>query len=64
MASLDSFLNFIIPLGAVLFFGFIMYKAIGPELRRFGRWIKSFFDEGEAPVETGPQIGGTIVYTK
>ena len=43
MAGIDSFLNIAIPVGIILWFGFIIYKGVQPQADAFGRWIAQTF---------------------
>lgn len=47
MASLDAFLDFVIPPAIFLVFGFMIYRAFGDEFRKFGRWIKKLMTPKE-----------------
>jgi hypothetical protein len=41
--TLDSFLNFMIPFGIVIFFSALIYWKLREPLNTFGRWLKSLF---------------------
>lgn len=58
---IDSLLNIVIPIGAILFFGFAAFKAFGPQIRHFVEWIKEMFS-GETKQQKVDSFGGTIVY--
>lgn len=54
--TVDSFLNIIVPIGAIAFFGFVLFKAFGNEVKRFGEWIvDKLSDEHRAP-KIDPQL--------
>ena len=44
MASLDSFLNFIIPIGIIIFFVGLLYSKLKTEIHTFFDWIKGLFE--------------------
>jgi len=41
--GLDSFLNIVIPIGIILFFGGLIYIKLKEPIDAFFRWIKSLF---------------------
>ena len=55
MANFDAILNIAIPIGIVLFFGFLMYDKLREPLGRFVDWIKSLFEKGKEKMEEGKQ---------
>ena len=61
MGGVDSFLNAVIPIGAILFFGFAIFKAFAPQFREFGEWIRGIFAGKKEKVD--PMYGGSIQYT-
>jgi len=59
MASLDSFLNFVIPIGIVIFFVGLLYSKLKTEINQFFSWIKSLF---ESTAENLPEARPQIIY--
>jgi len=55
MSGIDDFLNIIVPLGAIVFMGVIMFRAFGSEMRRFGEWIKEKFTRDSPGPRIDPQ---------
>jgi len=41
--GLDTFLNFAIPIGIILWFGFIIYRGVKPQADAFFAWVKQSF---------------------
>jgi len=58
MVSLDSFLNFIIPIGIITFFVGILYSKLKVEIHQLIDWIKGLFESTieNIPETTRPQI--------
>jgi hypothetical protein len=59
MVTLDSFLNFAVPLGIVLFFVGLLYSKLKNEIHAFINWIKRLFDSG---VDNIPEPRSHIIY--
>jgi len=57
MVTLDSFLNFAIPIGIIIFFVGILYSKLKNEIHSGLNWIKGLFATTiEKIPETRPQI--------
>jgi hypothetical protein len=64
--TLDSILNFVIPLAVFVMFGFMVYKNFGTEIDKLVVWIKKQMAEKEqpqqVPINNPYMADGTIVY--
>lgn len=59
MAGLDSFLNFAIPVGIVIFFVGLLYSKLKVEIHTFFSWIKGLF---ETTSDNLPEMRPQIIY--
>jgi hypothetical protein len=50
--GLDAALNFLVPIGVFILFGFIMWRAFGNEISGFVSWIKEMW----SPSPEVPQV--------
>jgi len=59
--SLDSFLNIIIPIGVIIFFGGILYMKLKEPIHAFIDWMKSLFQAGAEKINV-PEPRPYIIY--
>jgi hypothetical protein len=62
MASLDSFLNVIIPIGIFIFFGVLIGKSFKKELASGWDWLTEKITGGK--IEIDPSIPNKIIYER
>lgn len=61
-SALDQILNIVIPIAAFGFFGFLIYKAFGPQLATFWEWLSGMFQKKEEPASPGSGGNGYSNY--